>query len=89
MISPRDLVIAAYRSGAATRREIVATTHLDPDLVDLIVDRLIRSGELNLHALQGDCKSGGCRGCLQSQKCVPRRDFSSQSISSGMPLTPQ
>lgn len=88
MVSLRDLVLAAYQSGAVTRREIVAVTDLDPDLVDLIIDRLIRSGELDLHTLRSGCRSGGCRGCLQSQGCVPRRDSSSRPISLGMPLTP-
>lgn len=88
MTSPRNLVLAAYRSGAATRREIVAVTQLDPDLVDLIVDTLIRSTELDLHSLRGSCGSGGCRGCLQSQGCVPRKDFSSGPISLGLPVIP-
>ncbi len=76
MTSPRDLVLAAYRSGAATRREIVATTHLDPDLVDLIVDTLIRSTELDRYPLRESCGFGGCRGCPQSLNCVPQIDTS-------------
>lgn len=78
MISPRNLVLAAYKSGVTTRREIVTVTNLDPDLIDLIIDTLIRSGELDLHTLRGGCESGECRGCPQSQKCVPRIDSSSQ-----------
>lgn len=86
MTSPRDQVLTAYESGATTRRGIVAITHLDPDLVDLIVDILIRSGELNLQILQPGCRSGDCRGCWQSKECITEKDGSSQAISLGMPL---
>lgn len=88
MTSPKNQVLLAYESGATTRREIVAITHLDSDLVDLIIDILIRSGELNLQILQPGCRSGGCRGCWQSKECITEKDGSSQAISLGMPLMP-
>ncbi len=72
MTSPRDLTLAAYRSGAITRRDIVEMTHLNADLIDLIIDVLIRSGEINVHVLKLDCQTGGCRGCWQSKDCSSR-----------------
>lgn len=74
MTSPRDLTLAAFRSGATTRRAIVAATLLDADLVDLIVDLLIGSGELNVQLLKLDCRPGGCRGCWRSIECGSRLD---------------
>lgn len=87
MATLRNLVLAAYRSGASTRREIVAVTHLDPDIVDLIVDLMVHSGELNRYVLQKDCEFGGCRGCPLSGGCVPRKIFSQEPIGLGIPVT--
>lgn len=70
MSTPRNLVIAAYRSGASTRHEIVAATLLDPGIVDLIVDTMIHSGELNRYTLRKDCGFGGCLGCPLSNECA-------------------
>lgn len=71
MSTPRNLVLAAYVSGASTRREIAEVTLLDPDIVDLIVDAMIHSGEMNRYVLQKNCEFGGCRGCPLSEGCAP------------------
>lgn len=85
---PKDRVLAALAAGSVTRREIVASTELNPDLVDLIVDVLISSGEINLHNFQSGCRTGSCRGCLQSIACNSRGAGSTPSISLSMPLMP-
>lgn len=72
MTSPRDLTLAAFRSGAVTRRAIVATTQLNADVVDLIVDLLVRSGEISVQSLKLDCRPDGCRGCWQLKGCSSR-----------------
>ena len=85
---PRDRVLSAITAGSLTRREIVVSTQLDPDLVDLIVDVLIRSGEINLHKFQSGCKTGRCRECQQSMECNSKGAGSAKRISLGMPLMP-
>jgi len=70
MSTPQKLVLAAYRSGASTRREIAVITLLDPGIVDLIVDTMIHSGELNRYVPPKDCGFAGCLGCPLSKGCA-------------------
>ena len=69
MSTPRKLVLTAYQAGASTRHEIATVTHLDPGMVDLLVDAMIHSGELNRYIPREDCSFGGCLGCPLSRGC--------------------
>ncbi|MFZ2228035.1 MAG: hypothetical protein WA090_02105 [Candidatus Nanopelagicaceae bacterium] len=69
MSTPRKLVLTAHQAGASTRQEIAALTHLDPGIVDLIVDAMIQSGELNRYMPRENCSFGGCLGCPLSSGC--------------------
>jgi hypothetical protein len=70
-----EQVKRAYESGAVTRKEIVALTDLNPDVVDLCVDLLIDSKEINPTVLKSGCATGGCTGCSLDDSCAPRPDF--------------
>ena len=67
----RDAVLAAYCSGAVTRRDIAAATGLASELVDLTVDLLLRTGEMATTNLRSGCASGGCGQCSEDTRCAP------------------
>ena len=70
-----EQVRSAYQSGAITRKEIAALTGINPDVVDLCVDLLIESKEINPTVLKSGCATGGCTGCSLDDSCAPRPDF--------------
>lgn len=65
-------VRAALAAGASTRKEIAVSSGLDADVVDAVVDVLLRTGGLEVHALKFECGAGGCRNCAQDTACTPR-----------------
>lgn len=67
-----DQVRTAYAQGAITRKEIVALTGINPDVVDLCVDLLIEAKEINPTVLKSGCATGGCTGCSLDDSCAPR-----------------
>lgn len=69
----RDEVLAAYRNGATTRREIAAITGHDIDLVELTVDILLRDGTIDVPAFRPACVSNGCGTCAETTTCTPTR----------------
>ena len=62
-------VRAALDAGASTRKEIALAAGLDRDLVDAVLDVLVRSKALEVHALKFECGAGGCRNCVQEATC--------------------
>ena len=66
-----EQVLAAFRAGATTRKEIAKATSLDPDVVDAAVDLLLRTGRMDERVIKTACTSGGCRGCAEDSSCRP------------------
>ena len=66
-----EQVLAAFRAGATTRKEIAKATSLDADLVDAAVDMLLRTGRMDERVIKTACTSGGCRGCAEDSSCHP------------------
>jgi len=64
-------VRAAMQAGASTRKEIAASAGLDRDVVDAVLDVLVRTGSIEVHALKFECGAGGCGNCAQDAGCVP------------------
>lgn len=64
-------VHAAMRAGASTRKEIAATAGLERDIVDAVLDVLLRTGAIEAHALKFECGAGGCGNCVQDHSCTP------------------
>lgn len=64
-------VRAALDAGASTRKEIALAAGLDRDLVDAVLDVLVRTKALDVHALKFECGAGGCRNCVQDASCTP------------------
>ena len=64
-------VRAAMAAGSSTRKEIAAASGLDRDVVDAVLDVLIRTGAIEQHRLKFECGAGGCRTCAQDSTCVP------------------
>ncbi len=64
----------AHRAGAITRKEIRVLTGLDEDIVDLCVDLLINSDEIQPTQLKGACTIGGCNSCGEDSTCHPREN---------------
>lgn len=75
MTSPTLLVKDAMSHGAASREAIARRTKLNPGTVDLVLERLERSGELYRELLTA-CSPGGCGSCMAAQQCcgLPSRD---------------
>jgi len=70
-MDPMTAVTHAFAAGARTRKEVVLSTGLDSDVVDAVVDVLIRTRALEVHALKFECGAGGCGNCVQDQTCSP------------------
>lgn len=64
-------VRAAMAAGASTRKEITAASGLDRDVVDAVLDVLIRTGAIEQHRLKFECGAGGCRSCSEDTTCAP------------------
>lgn len=64
-------VRAALSAGASTRKEIALVAGIDRDIVDAVLDVLVRTGALDVHALKFECGAGGCRNCAQDASCTP------------------
>lgn len=65
------LVQAAMQAGASTRKEIALAAGLDRDVVDAILDVLVRTNSIEVHSLKFECGAGGCGNCVQDAACVP------------------
>jgi hypothetical protein len=72
-MEPKEAVLDAYRRGASTRKEIALWSDVDADLVDLILDMLIRTGEISPTKLKTPCTSQGCRNCDLDSSCKPNQ----------------
>ena len=75
------LVRAALDAGARTRKDIALAAGLDRDVVDAVVDVLVRTNALEVHALKFECGAGGCGNCSQDASCTPK------PVSGPVPLT--
>ncbi len=69
MTSPTLLVKDAMAHGAASREAIARRTKLHSGTVDLILERLERSGEI-YRELLSTCAAGGCSSCLAVEHCA-------------------
>lgn len=65
------LVRAAMAAGASTRKEIALAADLDRDVVDAVLDVLVRTQAIEVHALKFECGAGGCGNCVQDSACTP------------------
>lgn len=65
-LSPTEAVTDAIRQGIISRAKIANRTGLRPETVDLILDRMERSGRLRREALGAMCGGGGCSSCEHS-----------------------
>ena len=65
------LVHDAMRAGASTRKEIALVAGLDRDVVDAVLDVLVRTNAIEVHALKFECGAGGCGNCVQDTSCTP------------------
>jgi len=65
------LVREAMNAGASTRKEIALAAGLDRDVVDAILDVLVRTNSVEVHALKFECGAGGCGNCVQDTTCTP------------------
>jgi hypothetical protein len=73
MSSPLSQVMQAVTGGATTPGAIVATTGLDPDVVDGALDHLLRLGRISTPILRSSCPESGCAGCGSTDtECSPR-----------------
>ena len=61
--SPTESVRDAIAQGISSRSTIAQRTGLRRETVDLIIDRLERSGSLRRESLGGMCAGGGCSSC--------------------------
>lgn len=66
------LVREAMSAGASTRKEIALAAGLDRDVVDAVLDILVRTQSIEVHALKFECGAGGCGNCVQDSTCAPR-----------------
>lgn len=60
-------VLAALATGVTSRAELTRATGLDDDLVDGVLDHLVRTGLLEAQQLGGGCPDNGCGGCPSSR----------------------
>lgn len=88
-MEPKDAVLDAYRRGATTRKEIAQWSEVDPDLVDLILDMLIRTGEISPTKLKTPCTSQGCRSCDLDSSCKPNQSGTSGPVSISLGRKPK
>jgi hypothetical protein len=61
--TPATAVLEALDHGARTRAEVAARAGLAADVVDALVEMLLRTGHLGAESLATTCPSGGCSGC--------------------------
>ncbi len=67
-------VLTAIESGASTRSAVARRTELPDDVVDAIIDHLVRIGSLAASALDAACGPAGCGGCTSAgTSCGPVR----------------
>lgn len=64
-------VRSAMADGARTRKEIALASGLDRDVVDAVLDVLLRTHDIEVHALKFECGAGGCGNCVQDSSCAP------------------
>ncbi|MDO8364515.1 MAG: hypothetical protein Q7V88_16610 [Actinomycetota bacterium] len=64
-------VLAAIDDGASTLDDIAHRTGLQPALVQLAVDELVRLGHLRAEALPLSCAQGACSTCAGSAGTCP------------------
>lgn len=65
-LSPKEAVTEAISRGLSSRTDIARKTGLRRDTVDLIIDRMERTGQLRREALGAMCSGGGCSSCEHS-----------------------
>lgn len=63
---PAEAVHDAIAQGISSRRKIAEATGLQTATVDLILDRMERTGALRRESLGGMCPGGGCSSCGMS-----------------------
>lgn len=63
---PAEAVQEAIAQGISSRRKIAEMTGLQPTTVDLILERMERTGQLRRESLGGMCPGGGCSSCGMS-----------------------
>lgn len=63
---PAEAVQEAISQGISSRRKIAEMTGLQPTTVDLILERMERTGQLRRESLGGMCPGGGCSSCGMS-----------------------
>lgn len=63
---PSAAVREAIAAGISSRSAIASRTGLRRETVDIIIERLERSGALRREALGGMCSGGGCSSCEHS-----------------------
>ncbi len=56
-------VLAQFEAGASSLAAISQRTGLDPELVHVVVDRLVALGYLDREHLNAGCPPDGCGGC--------------------------
>lgn len=60
---PLQRVVEAIVAGAATRADIAGRAGLDRDVVDAVIDHLLRTGRLGAEQIGGACPDTGCGSC--------------------------
>lgn len=63
---PSKAVGWAIAQGISSRGKIAEVTGLQRATVDLIIDRMERTGELRRESIGGMCPGGGCSSCGMS-----------------------
>lgn len=68
MSGPLGLVDEAVQQGARTPAEVARRTHLPADLVEAVIDHLVRLGRIDRVRIDlgtggQACGGGGCRSC--------------------------
>ncbi len=69
--SPLRAVLGAFETGASTLDDVAATTRLPRDVVDAVVEHLVRIGRLTASTLATGCPSGGCGTCASGVSGAP------------------
>ena len=61
--SPQQSVLDAFDDGATTLDDVARRVGLSRDVVDAVVEYLLRTGRLAAERLTAGCPDGGCGAC--------------------------
>ncbi|MDR1212587.1 MAG: FeoC-like transcriptional regulator [Propionibacteriaceae bacterium] len=70
MSGPVTSVLEAFELGLRSTDQIARRSGLSLDLVQAVIDHLVRSGHLEATALASGCPATGCAGCALTPACL-------------------